>query len=156
MYVFVSFLGTRTDFRRDALEDEFPYQCMLLLNFADEGEEPVWEQKCGCSILTDKWIVTATHCLLRASNQERRKKENLKVSYGTNVADLESAPRHSIDDIILHDDYIRSTKQNDIALISVIGTIAINGKSVQAIELSQEKVVPDTMLLMCRFQPQSW
>ena len=36
-----------------------PYQCRLFLTYTDSGAV------CGCSILSDKYIVTAAHCLAK-------------------------------------------------------------------------------------------
>lgn len=82
----------------------------------------------------------------------RLDEEMYRISYGYNVKGLKEAPRHRIDNFILHDDYHRKRLENDLALILVVGLIAINGKNVQSIHLSTKKVEPGTMVLMCKFR----
>lgn len=44
----------------DAFEGQAPYQCAL------EKYESIF---CGCAILSDRWIITAGHCLNRFVKQ---------------------------------------------------------------------------------------
>lgn len=44
----------------DAVEGEAPYQCSIQKLYLNR-----FEHLCGCAIISDKWIVTAAHCIHR-------------------------------------------------------------------------------------------
>lgn len=89
---------------------------------------------CGCSVISNKWILTAAHCV------ENRSPLSLGVLVGTN--DLKNGGTYyEVDKYYAHEDYNNPDFAYDIAVIRVEGTIEFNDR-VQPIEPSSEEV-PD-------------
>lgn len=107
----------------DAPNDAAPYQCSL-----QESKT----HSCGCAILTQKWLLTASHCVFRSNAN------SLEILVGTN--DLKNGGTYyKVERYVTHEEYRRFA--NDIAVIRVQGKIEFNSR-VQAIELSSDEV-PD-------------
>lgn len=110
----------------DAPDGAAPFQCSLQQNK---------RHFCGCSIISDKWILTAAHCI-------SSKPYTLDILVGTN--DLKNGGEYyKAKRFVLHESYGNPRYAHDIALIEVKGTINFNGR-VQAIEPSSEEV-PDNV-----------
>ncbi|XP_060044593.1 transmembrane protease serine 11B-like protein [Erinaceus europaeus] len=84
---------------------------------AQEGEWP-WQasiQKngrhyCGASLISERYLVTAAHCFQKTTNPK-----NYTVSFGTIVRP--PYMKHNVEQIIIHEDYIRGEHHDDIAII---------------------------------------
>ncbi|XP_033231390.1 transmembrane protease serine 11B-like protein [Belonocnema kinseyi] len=85
---------------------EFPYQVSLQYNN---------QRHCGGSILNPKYVLTAAHCLNKTLREFPYK---IRILAGT-VKLSQPQSIHYVEKIILHPHYIKSTSQNDIALIKV-------------------------------------
>ncbi|XP_057586018.1 transmembrane protease serine 11B-like protein [Hippopotamus amphibius kiboko] len=84
-----------------AQEGEWPWQASLKKN---------GQHYCGASLISERYLVTAAHCF--KNTQDPR---NYTVSFGTKV----SPPymQHYIQQIIIHEDYIKGEHHDDIAVI---------------------------------------
>ncbi|XP_055301508.1 chymotrypsin-1-like [Sitodiplosis mosellana] len=112
----------------DAEDGAAPFQCSLQLNET---------HFCGCAIISDKWVVTAAHCVVGETA------ENLEVYVGSNDWKI-GGTSYRVAEIIVHEE-LSSFFANDIAVIRVQGSITLNDK-VQTIEYSSEEV-PDGAVL---------
>uniref|UniRef100_A0A8D1GBE4 Transmembrane protease serine n=1 Tax=Sus scrofa TaxID=9823 RepID=A0A8D1GBE4_PIG len=84
-----------------AQEGEWPWQASLKKN---------GRHYCGASLISERYLVTAAHCF-----QKTKDPRNYTVSFGTKV----SPPymQHYIQQIIIHEDYVRGEHHDDIAVI---------------------------------------
>uniref|UniRef100_A0A182N1Q8 trypsin n=1 Tax=Anopheles dirus TaxID=7168 RepID=A0A182N1Q8_9DIPT len=109
----------------DAKDGAAPYQVSLQLRN---------EHRCGGSIISDRWILTAKHCLKYVRDNQT------KVVVGTN--DLEKGGlSYDIDLTISYNSSVNNDFDNDIALLRLAAPLKF-GKHVQKIEYSDEPV-PD-------------
>ncbi|XP_012272591.1 chymotrypsin-2-like [Orussus abietinus] len=102
----------------DAPDGKYPHQVSLKRN---------GRHLCGGSILNNRWILTAAHCLVAASGR------TLNVVVGTNLLS-EDGEVYQSDYIVRHEKYDPSLIRNDIGLIHVNKDIVYNEK-VQPIAL---------------------
>ena len=114
---------------REAQPGEYPYQVAL-------GEErwldaPTFRPFCGGSVINDRWIVTAAHCL------QGKDMNSFVGVIGTN--DMHESGRSSVtfEKLIIHEEY---NQKNDIALLKTRQSIksASNGKFVVPICLPRQ------------------
>lgn len=102
---------------RDAQVGDAPYQCSI-------QESKI--HSCGCSIISDKWTLTASHCVIR------RNANALEILVGTN--DLSNGGTYyKVERYVTHEEY--RWFANDIAVIRVQGKIEFNNH-VQPISIS--------------------
>nr|AAD17492.1 chymotrypsin 2 [Anopheles aquasalis] len=106
---------------QDAAESSAPYQVSLQL--ADIGHF------CGGSILNERWILTAAHCL------KEKDAADLEVLAGTNSL-KEGGQRYRVDRLFSHSRYNRPQFHNDIGLVHLASPIQFSSK-VQSIEYSE-------------------
>ena len=93
---------------RRVLKDEIPYQVALEKR---SFWNPVYRQFCGASIIDDRWILTAAHCVTGENSN------SIRAVAG--VTDLSESNGNviQIERIILHERYNGWTVENDIALL---------------------------------------
>lgn len=114
-------LSNRVVGGKDASEGEAPYQCSLQMN---------QKHFCGCLIISERWILSAAHCLDHTSAQY------VDVLVGTN--DLKNGGKYyKAKKFILHENFNKPQYAYDIGLIKVNETIEFNAL-VQPIEPSSE------------------
>ena len=107
----------------DAPDGGVPYQCSLQVDKS---------HNCGCSIISNKWVLTASHCV------SGRTPGSLDVLVGTN--DLtKGGTYYKVEKFYMHENYNEPMYANDVAVIRVKGTIEFNDR-VQPIEPSDEEV----------------
>jgi secreted trypsin-like serine protease len=75
--------------------------------------DPYSAHFCGGSILSERWILTAAHCVIRTSPAK------VSVTAGTNKL-VPGATRKNVKLIIVHRNYNPATNDNDIALMELI------------------------------------
>lgn len=108
---------------QNAPDAKYKYQCSLQMNR---------DHYCGCSIISDKWLLTAAHCVDGFSTSD------VEVLVGTN--DLkEGGTYYSVAEFNPHNEHNSPMYAYDIALVRVEGTIEFNDR-VQPIDLSTEEI----------------
>lgn len=113
------FTGRRIVGGRTAAKDEFPYQVALETRVFGGR----WKQFCGGTVIADRWILTAAHCV-RGQNARF-----LRVVGGTNDLVEGEANAVQVEKVIPHERYNSYTIQNDIALIKLAAPLSrsVNG-----------------------------
>ncbi|XP_055301507.1 chymotrypsin-2-like [Sitodiplosis mosellana] len=113
----------------DAQDGAAPFQCSL---------QNRRTHICGCAIISNKWVVTAAHCVYRQIDKR------LNIYVGSN--DLKTGgTSYNVDKKIIHEQYNNPAYAYDIAVVRVQGSIELNDK-VKTIEYSSEEV-PDGAVL---------
>lgn len=111
-------------FRAD--RGQFPF-IVSLRGISDNGTVP--SHFCGGSILNERWILTAAHCMAFGIN-------NTFIQVGAHHV-LSDGVQHRPRRIIVHEDYDLEVIANDIALIELSEPIALN-EYAQPIEVETE------------------
>uniref|UniRef100_A0A182YLC0 trypsin n=1 Tax=Anopheles stephensi TaxID=30069 RepID=A0A182YLC0_ANOST len=137
-YISVGIIGTPS-FAADpifggteAKEGAAPYQVSLQITFTDSHKH-----FCGGSIIGDRWILTANHCVADV------KPCCISVLVGTNDNE-KGGTRYLVDRVLPHDLHQRSSN-NDIALVRLATSLKFS-KRVQQIKYSMA-TVPDNATL---------
>ncbi|XP_078389851.1 serine protease 1-like [Cetorhinus maximus] len=76
---------------------------------------------CGGSILSQWWVLTAAHCV------QRSRAEQISVESGAIELGYHNAQRYQVAKIIIHEQYNRSTFDNDIGMLQLKTSIAFGG-----------------------------
>ena len=114
----------------DANWSDHQYQVALLVSWIGD---PAKAQFCGGSILNDKWIVTAAHCVVDGT-----KPDDVHVLSGT--ANLASGgKRVNVDMILVNKSYVAGTHDSDVALLRVNGPLT--GKPIGLLPAPDESKV---------------
>lgn len=135
---------------RDATIGQAPYQCSLQRKSSGHY--------CGCAIISNRWILSAGHCLNKYSIPSirpmillnatkvfgflfnfRRSPTDIKILVGTNDRRNKGGKYYNAKKFIIHKDYGNPTYAHDIGLIHVQTPIEFNER-VQPIKISSNEV----------------
>lgn len=94
----------------DAAAGQFPYQCSLR-----RGQH----HTCGGSIITNRWILSAAHCVYNSQPSE------LSIVTGTHLL-LTGGQSYSVLTIRVHENYQMGTLANDVAVLQTTNQIQFN------------------------------
>ncbi|XP_037385187.1 transmembrane protease serine 11C-like [Talpa occidentalis] len=95
---------------------------------AEEGEWP-WQvslqqnnvHRCGATLISNSWLVTAAHCFVNANNTKE-----WKASFALLLSDPQV--QRGIKDIIVHEDYRYPAHDNDIAVVRLSSPVLYSSK----------------------------
>ena len=116
----------------DAAANEFPH--MAILGY---GQDPNIEWVCGGALISDRFILTAGHCIAS------RDLGNVTYAYigALTRQDVKNGPnRYGIKSIIKHPNYFPPKKYNDIALLETDKQVPLNQFTVPACLYVGDKV----------------
>lgn len=116
-----------------ASEGQFPYQISLqLFN----------QHSCGGSILNNRWILTAAHCVHQRENQP----EAFEVVVGTNKLN-QITKRYKIEKVIRHAQYDPKLIKNDVAVLKTVEEIQFDDH-VGPVKLCKDEVQAGRALVL--------
>ncbi|RVE47335.1 hypothetical protein evm_008016 [Chilo suppressalis] len=100
----------------DSLPSEFPWAASL------------WRQgahQCGATVLNDKWLLTAGHCVCSAFDEFYKPKQLTIVVGHTDISSKKNEAKQ-LSKIIPHPDYRCNKKTNDVALLKTATQLTWN------------------------------
>jgi len=117
--VFKRIVSSRILQGQDAQPESWPWQVALLFYNEWEGS---FSAKCGAALISDRWLLTATHCIDHTYGASRTEPSNWKVVLGAHDLNRPSGREITItpDLFLTNGDFILDMKAgypNDIALI---------------------------------------
>ncbi|KAG8515233.1 Transmembrane protease serine 11C, partial [Galemys pyrenaicus] len=96
----------------NAEEGEWPWQASLQQNNV---------HRCGATLISNSWLVTAAHCFVNANNPKE-----WKASFALLLSDPQL--KRGIKDIIVHENYHYPAHDNDIAIVRLSSPILYSSK----------------------------
>ncbi|GMT26518.1 hypothetical protein PFISCL1PPCAC_17815, partial [Pristionchus fissidentatus] len=110
-------------------------------------EEYEWRKNCGGTVIAERWILTAAHCI-KYWNKYRIVGDTLNANTGrasdsTLISDVARAILHEGYQNLLKNKTTKGTLFNDIALLELNDTLAFNDIVEPICLPSREKIIPE-------------
>ncbi|XP_046430312.1 trypsin alpha-3-like [Neodiprion fabricii] len=114
-----------------------PFQALLLVDN---------HEKCGAVIISERWIITAAHCVYGLSAKQ------ITVAVGSSKIGGIDQLTYAIDTVVLHENFIYNevTMENDIALLRTINAIEYSSR-VQPVPLNRVSPQPSDETVVSGF-----
>jgi len=117
-----------------ARKNEFPWQVSIQANIQTSWWQKTKQHICGGSIINDRWIVTAAHCIIDGVSRS-----DFSIVAGAQYAmsQEDTTQTRGVDRIIVHPGWNMEYVQNDIALMRLDRPLSIDQKSVAPVCLPE-------------------
>jgi secreted trypsin-like serine protease len=123
----------------------YPWQASLVVSWISD---PSSAHFCGGSVIRDRWILTAAHCLVGVSPAD------VHVIVGTNKL-TPGTVRNDVRRRIVHGAYKDAEKGDDIALVELRRPLTL-GKSISAIDLLPASGEPQVLVKSQKLWVTGW
>lgn len=111
---------------------DYPWQVAMLYG---QNSEPMRMQKCGGSIFSSYWVLTAAHCVWNMQANRAVAPGDIAIVAGTSTF-ASGGQRFSVDKIVVHPRWSSSSSANDIALVRL--TAPMQGANMQPVDLADQ------------------
>ncbi len=125
--------GTRIVGGDDAVIDDYPWQVSLQLERSAGDTVHV----CGGSIINEKWVLTAAHCV----DYMAQNPSFAHIRAGFTQQSSNEGSWHRINKIVVHPDYVRQELKHDIAVIRIADAFDLSDPLKEPLPLIEEQDV---------------
>ncbi|XP_042902072.1 limulus clotting factor C [Parasteatoda tepidariorum] len=125
---------------------QWPWQVGIARHLPDLGQ---WFLLCGASLLSERWVITAAHCVTYAGTTLVIEPNRFQLYFGKyhrqDTKDDEYVQVRKIEEIHIHPDYDPGLMDADIALIQVDSPVQLNSR-VQPVCLPTEQTTRENLV----------
>lgn len=119
-----------------AQSNQFPYMVSLRQIKQMDSGHIYYDHFCGAAIISDRWMISAAHC----SKDDNLNSTNIRAFVGVHHI-AKGGIKYKIEKIIIHENYNKTLKLNDISLLRTASLIWFND-DIQPIAISKDVIEP--------------
>lgn len=122
---------------------DMPWQVSIHRNEMPRWTSPLFEHRCGGTIIGDRWILTAAHCVEDVHVQDLLVFAGItrlsEVGFDDRLVSSSGGQRRRVSSFIVHPDYVVDLQEdgipNDLALIQLDSPLDLTGSRAKAIRI---------------------
>lgn len=130
---------------KPAPDGAYPWQVSLGVSWITD---PEYAHFCGGSVYTERWIITAAHCVRNTAPAQ------VVITAGTNRL-IPGSTRRNINRIIVHKNYNQAKSDNDIALLELLDPLPL-GEKIRTVPLLSAADEPNVLKVGTKLVVTGW